>query len=85
MDLNAHDDLETHCRMLGHEVPFKYCRSVSNDLPCRRVADCWFTQFDVAAWLSAHYTPEQIAQITAPPAPKLTSLLELIEKARKQA
>jgi hypothetical protein len=85
MDLNAHDDLEAHCRMLGHEVPFKYCRSLGEGLPCRRVADCWYMRFDVTAWLGAHYTPEQIARITAPPAPKLTSILDLIEKARKQA
>lgn len=77
------DNRESHCRMLGHEVPFSYCCQVADGLPCRLVADCWFTQFDVAAWLRENYSPEQIAQITAPPKAKIASLLELIEKARK--
>jgi len=82
MDLSAHDSRETYCRMLGHDVPFGYCRAVTQGLPCRRIADCWFTQLDVTAWLEANYTPEQVARFTAPPPPKLTSILDLIQKAR---
>ncbi len=82
MPINNFDRCESHCRMLGHEVPFNYCRQVANGTPCRLVADCWFSQFDIVAWLRDHYSPEQIEQITAPPKPKITSLLELIEKAR---
>jgi hypothetical protein len=82
MDISTHDDCEAYCRMLGHDVPFKYCRSVGNGLPCRRVADCWYTRFDVVAWLHEHYSPDQIEQITSPPSPKIASLLDLIEQAR---
>lgn len=82
MVLESHDNLETYCRMLGHDVPFKYCRTVGDGLPCRRVADCWYTRFDVTAWLGERYTSEQIARIMAPPPAKVTSLLELIEKAK---
>lgn len=83
MSLDTYDSRESYCRMLGHEVPFRYCRQVANDLPCRLTVDCWFTQFDSAAWLREHYTAEQIAQFTAPPKPKMATLLDLIERARK--
>lgn len=82
MDVSTYDERETYCRMLGHDVPFKYCRQVAEGAPCRRVADCWYTQFDVTAWLTEHYTPEQIDRITAPPPAKLLSILELIERAK---
>jgi len=82
MAIDAFDERETYCRTLGHAVPFQYCREVNQGLPCRLVADCWYTQFDAAGWLREHFTAEQITQITAPPAPKLTSLVELIEQAK---
>lgn len=84
MKIDPHDQQETYCRKLGHDVPFKYCRSVDGHLPCRLVPDCWYTQFDVAAWLQEHYTPEQIARVLAPPQPKLASILDLIAKAQAQ-
>jgi hypothetical protein len=82
MSIDAHDNRESYCRMLGHAVPFSYCRQVSEGLPCRLLADCWYTQFDAVAWMRERFTSEQIARITAPPRPKIHSLLELIERAR---
>jgi hypothetical protein len=82
MDPSAHDARETYCRMLGHEIQFKYCRSVNDGMPCRRIADCWHTRFDVPTWLREHYSPEQIDRITAPPPAKVASILELIERAK---
>jgi hypothetical protein len=84
-DPKAHDARARHCPMLGHEVRFSYCRSPASDLPCRRVADCWFERFDVVAWLRAQFTDEQMAHILAPPADKACTLVELIERARKAA
>ena len=84
MDSSVHDARELYCRMLGHDVPFSYCRSLNGGMPCRRVADCWYTQFDVTAWLSEHYTPEQVAKIVAPPPAKIASILDLIEQAKSQ-
>ncbi len=84
MSIDAYDQREAYCRKLGHDVPFRYCRSVDGDFPCRLVPDCWCPQFDAAAWLREHYTPEQIVRILAPPQPKLASILDLIEKARSR-
>jgi len=84
MDIAAHDQRETYCRKLGHHVSFKYCRSIDAALPCRSVPDCWYTQFDAAAWLTEHFSPEQIAKILTPPQPKIASILDLIARARDQ-
>ena len=85
MDIDIHDELEQRCRMLGHPVPFSYCRQLPEGRPCRMILDCWQGRFDTAAFLEQHYTPEQIEAILAPPTPKLTSILELIDKAKKAA
>jgi hypothetical protein len=84
MDIAAHDQRATYCRRLGHTLPFKYCRGIDGELPCRLVPDCWYTQFDAGAWLAEHYTPEQIAKVLTPPQPKIATILDLIEKARSQ-
>ncbi len=68
--------------MLGHEVPFSYCREPGKDLLCRNIVDCWWELFDVQAFLKLHYEPAVIAQSISPPEPKMTSLLSLIERAR---
>ena len=82
MDADVHDENEQRCRMLGHPVPFRYCRQLPEGRPCRLIVDCWQGHFDVTAWLESEYTPEEIEAILAPPKPKLTSLVELIERAR---
>jgi len=71
--------------MLGHEVSFGYCRQGGTELPCRKIFDCWFETFDIKDFMQQNYTEEQIQQILSPPTPKLTSLYELIQQARKNA
>lgn len=83
--LDAYDAHEQRCRLLGHPVPFSYCRAQPEGRPCRLVVECWQSHFDVNAWLNAHFTPEQIAWILAPPKPKMLSLVEMIEKAKRAA
>ena len=83
MNINEHDKRSIRCRMLGHEVLFSYCRQVSADLPCRKILDCWFEQFDIDKFINQHYTKQQIQKILQPPAPKLASIVELIQQAQK--
>jgi len=82
MSIEEYDNLITHCRMLGHEVPFSYCRQASADRPCRKILDCWFQTFDVVKFVQTYYTPDQIASFLAPPQPKLTSLIDIIQRAQ---
>ena len=71
--------------MLGHPVQFSYCRSPGGPLPCRRIFDCWWETFDVESFVRAHYSGEEIETILAPRTDKMTSIVELIERARQAA
>jgi hypothetical protein len=81
--MDTHDKEEGYCRTLGHYVPFIYCRTMKDGVPCHRILDCWFERFPVDEFLKAHYSQEEIASILEPPRPKISSLIDLIEKARK--
>ncbi len=78
-----YDEKPIRCPKLGGEVNFRYCRLENNRLPCRWVAGCWEKRMDIEEFLSAHYSKEELDRIFAPPKPKIESLLELIEKAKK--
>lgn len=85
--ITEHDaDLILRCRRLGHEVTFGFCRKENRGLPCRLILDCWWERFDVRAFLGSHLSPAALAQLEnpAPPAPKLLTLVDLIEQARER-
>lgn len=84
-DITTHDGLRQRCPMLGHEVPFAYCRAPGQELPCRKVLDCWWEGFDVEGFLRRHFSPDEIQQILAPRPGRIASIVELIEKARRPA
>ena len=69
--------------MLGHQIIFDYCRSANNGTPCRKIFDCWFDQFDIVDFVRQNYGEETISKLNTPPKPKIHSLLELIEQAKK--
>ncbi|MCK4999343.1 MAG: hypothetical protein KAS23_07405 [Anaerohalosphaera sp.] len=85
MAIDQHDDKKMYCRMLGHHITFDYCRKGANSQPCRKIFDCWFKTFDVEQFVTDHFTEEQIKAILTPPKPKMTSLIELIQKAQQNA
>jgi len=83
---DRHDQLEGYCRRLGHHVSFGYCRCVERGAPCRLILDCWWERFDVREFLAEHLDPEQLAALEHPTRPdKATTLVELIERARRAA
>jgi len=82
--MEVHDNLIIRCPQLGGEVPFRYCRTVNEDLPCRRIMVCWEFRIEISKFLSDHYSIEQIQRALAPPTKtRLDTILELIEKAKK--
>ncbi len=91
MDGNAHEkpdtgQLKQRCPRLGHDINFNYClMSDDNDLPCWKVFDCWWEIFDVDDWLKTHLSAGQYRQLTRKkPKHKVTSILEIIENAKKR-
>ncbi len=79
------DELTGYCRRLGHPLRFGYCRTTSGDAPCPKILDCWHERFDVVGYLRHHGPPGFLEVANAPPPPKLASLVELVEKARRQS
>ncbi len=85
--LNEHDqDVLLRCCRLGHEVAFGYCRRETGGKPCRLILDCWWERFDVRAFLSAHLSEEDMAQVertgaSSPPS-KVLSLVDMIQQAK---
>ena len=72
------------CPRLGHQIEFSYCRSENRGLPCFKILDCWHSHFEVVEFLKEELAPAEWEKtFNAPPKPKLVSLVELIEQARK--
>jgi hypothetical protein len=79
-----HDSLITRCPQLGGDVPFHYCRTVNEELPCRRIMVCWEFRIDISKFLGEHYSVEEVQRALAPPTgTRLETLLELVEKAKR--
>lgn len=79
------DDFMIRCRRLGHPVPFSYCRYENKGLPCSKVVDCWYDYFMIEDYLRQDLAPEDWDRAFLQPVkPKVLSLVELIEEAKKK-
>jgi hypothetical protein len=80
-----YDPLEIRCPKLGGEVTFSYCRQEDGGLPCSRTITCWHLCFPVELHLKGLLTEDEWDRCFGrPPKDRLTTLLELIEKAKQQ-
>ncbi|MFH2061171.1 MAG: hypothetical protein ABIJ59_20080 [Pseudomonadota bacterium] len=72
------------CPRLGHQIEFSYCRSENSGLPCFKTLDCWHHYFDVHTYFKKKLTQEDFnTAFTKTSRPKIFSLLDLIEQAKK--
>ena len=79
--IEEYDTQAIRCPQLGGEVPFHYCRTVNEGLPCRNILVCWEFRIEVLNFLKEHYSTDQIQRALAPPTKtKIETILELIEK-----
>ncbi len=79
------DDLGIRCPRLGHQINFSYCRSENNGLPCFKTLDCWYQHFDVHIYLKNKLSEQDFDKIFLTQGkPKVFSLLDLIEQAKKK-
>jgi hypothetical protein len=81
--IEKHDSEEIYCRKLGHRLLFSYCRVEKGTLPCSKIRDCWFERIDINGFLEENYSESDLESIFKPGSDKISSLLELIEKAKK--
>ncbi len=83
--MEKYDHLELRCPRLGNEVRFSYCRREGGDLPCLRIITCWYPFFPVEQHLRESMTADSwdgfVRQV---PKDKVTTLIDLIEAAKKQ-
>ena len=79
-----HDDKMTRCPKLGDEMKFSYCIREAGNLPCARAVLCWEAAFDVESVLKSILSEEQWTRfISAKPKDKMSSLIEIIEQAKR--
>lgn len=79
------DDYTIRCPRLGHQISFSYCRKENQGIPCFKTLDCWYEHFLVEAFFREELTPEEWERIfEKPPKPKILSLVEMIEQAKKR-
>lgn len=80
-----HDSKITRCPKLGDEMAFSYCLREAGESPCARIVTCWRAAFDVEEVLKQILSPDDLERfrLTAPK-DKVTSLIELIERAKRQ-
>lgn len=84
MERGEIDRKKLRCPKLGGEVPFFYCRTVQDGMPCERIMVCWELFFDIGKYLEEHYTQEEINRFLHPtPKDKMSTLLDIIEQAKK--
>jgi len=82
--IEEYDALIIRCPQLGGEVPFHYCRTVNDDLPCRRMIVCWEFRIEISKFLGEYYSMDQIQRALAPPTKtRVETILDFIEKAKK--
>jgi hypothetical protein len=79
------DDYMIRCPRLGHQVSYSYCRKENQGLPCFKALDCWYAHFLIEERLRKELTLEEWKNVfEKPPKPKMISLLELIDEAKKR-
>ncbi len=66
-------------------MTFAYCLREAGHLPCARIITCWQAAFDVAAVLKERLSPADWEIFNrAVPKDKVTSLIEIIEQAKRK-
>jgi hypothetical protein len=75
---------QIRCPRLGHEIALSYCLRESGKLPCSRIINCWSVYFDIETFFKKVLGEEQWRQfINVHPKDKVTSLIEIIEMAKR--
>ena len=83
---NNGEQFERRCPRLGGQVSFQYCQACGDgNLPCFKVIDCWWEIFDVVAFLQKQLSEDDFNRLVQlKPKPKVSSLVEMIEQAKKR-
>ncbi len=80
----VHEEKEIRCPRLGGPATFSYCRIENVGKPCSRAILCWAEHFDAEDFFRKALTDDEFREcFCRPPTPKIITIMELIEKAKK--
>jgi hypothetical protein len=84
--MDRYKNIELRCPRLGGEVNFSYCEREGGNIPCIRIISCWNPYFPVEMYLKKKMTKDAWERFSCYiPKDKVTTLIELIETAKKRA
>ena len=81
--IEKNDHLRQYCSKLGHEVTFKYCRTMNEYLPCQNIFTCFANLFQIKDYIDKHYSKEKIRYFSKPSKPKIEQIYDIITKVKK--
>ncbi len=79
-DLKQFDEREWYCRMLGHALAFRYCRTMQEGLPCHRILDCWYEFLPIKEFVESNYTEEELVTIFQQPKSRIDIMLDTVKR-----
>ena len=71
------------CPQLGGPVTFGYCVKVNSGLPCQRIVACWGGAIEVATYLEARFSPEELDAAFGGGKDRWTRIVEALEAAKQ--
>ena len=77
-EIDKYDSKEIYCRRLGGIVPFKYCRTVNEKLPCPTIISCWEIKFNVEEFIKACYEEAEIEKFLFMKKSRLDRIMETL-------
>ncbi len=81
-----YEDKAIRCPKLGGNVTFGYCLKERGPAPCQRALACWSQWFDVVQYFKRLLTEEEFHRVFfEAPKPKIVTLLDLIDSAKRNA
>ena len=85
ISMTRENDKLMRCPRLGDEITFFYCLRESGAFPCSRIVSCWSAVFDVESFLHKNMTVQDWESFNnTQPKDKVTSLIEIIEAAKRK-
>ena len=85
ISMTRENDKLMRCPRLGDEITFFYCLRESGAFPCSRIVSCWSAVFDVESFLRKNMTAQDWESFNnTQPKNKVTSLIEIIETAKRK-
>jgi len=79
--LTKYDEYEHfRCPQLGDVISFSYCRRMNEDLPCRKMYDCWSDKLNVEEFLKENFSEEQIEKAFEPPKGRVENMFDILNR-----